>query len=157
VIHVDERAAALASACLGKIVTETEVADRLRLVANYMDDAHWCTQAANTWGYPAVALRDAGNPNIPLELDVPAAEHLLQDPRLPGLTRACLAYTKAAGLRVRVGSDVLVVKPGTTLIARVGRRTQESSAAVTVELLEELEARGSGFGAMLDDELATAS
>jgi hypothetical protein len=58
---------------------------------------------------------------------------------------------------VRVGSDVLVVKPGTTLIARVGRRTQESSAAVTVELLEELEARGSGFGAMLDDELATAS
>ena len=28
---------------------------------------------------------------------------------------------------------------------------------VTVELLEELEARGSGFGAMLDDELATAS
>ena len=157
VIHVDKRAAGLASACLGKKVTETDLADRLRLVATYMDDAHWCAQAATTWGYPAVALRDAGNPNIPLELDVPAAEHLLQDSRLPGLTRACLAYTKAVGLRVRVGADVLVVKPGTTLIARVGRHTQESTALVTVELLEELEARGSGFGAMLDDELATAS
>lgn len=157
VIEVADGCAELAAACLGLSVTDEQIGARLEHVANYIDDEHWCAQAVATWGFGSVALRPSGNPNVPLDLVVSDEGQWLRDPRFVGLARAALAYAKSSGLRLRVGADLLVLVPGTTLIGPVRGVTIESNEVLSLAVLDDLEARGVGFGAAFDDPLAAVS
>lgn len=147
----------LASACLGLSVTDEQVRARLDHAANYIDDDHWCAQAVTSWGFGSVALKPSGNPNVPLQLVVSDEGNWLRDPRYVGLARAALAYAKGSGIRLRVGADLLVLVPGTTLIGKVREVTVESDELLSLPLLDDLEARSVGFAATFDEPLAAVS
>jgi hypothetical protein len=157
VIEVGDGCSQLVSACLGLDVRNEQIRSRIDEVAHYIDDEHWCANAAKTWELDSVQLKPSGNPYVPRDVIVPDAAHWLRDPRFVGLAAAAMAYSKDPRIRLRVGTDMLILSPGSALIGRVGGLTVESGRLLTPDLLAELEAHGVGFGAAFEDRIVAAS
>ena len=153
----DDGAAALASDWLGLAVPPERLAQTLEHVATYLDDEHWCADAARRWGLADVTLARSGNPHVPWDLLVAGASSIRGDPRLVPLAAAALAYRRTDALRLRADGDLLVVALGETLLGSVAGQRVESAAPVFLEDLRELEAQGIGLGALLGAATAVAS
>ena len=156
VMEPDERAAALAREWLGVTVTAESMGTALQTAATYIDDEHWCAQAAAKWGLRTVELKRSGNPHVFWDLIVAGASSLLHDPRIVGLVGAALAYRHTSAIRVRVDGDLLVVAIGRTIIGHAGDKGFESELPLFREDLDELISAGAGFGTLLA-EVAAAS
>jgi hypothetical protein len=156
VMEPDERAAALAEEWLGGIVTAESMGTALHTAATYIDDEHWCAQAATEWGLRSIELKRSGNPHVPWDLIVAGASSLLHDPRLVGLVGAALAYRHTSAIRARLDGDLLVVAIGRTIIGHAGDKGFESELPLFREDLDELISAGAGFGTLLA-EVAAAS
>jgi hypothetical protein len=125
--------------------SESQITERLRWVASYTDDEHWCAQQAAELGLERLQLTRINSPHYPWDLIISGEVELLRDPRVVSLVRQAMAYKRAQGLRIRSGHDLITVASGRPLYGQVNHREIDSDAVIRPLLLDRLEAAGHGL------------
>jgi hypothetical protein len=153
----DDGTTDLIEAFVGLRPSIDQIRGRLRQVATFIDDEHWCDRIAHELDFAAVRLSIARNPASRLEVEVTGAGDALLDVRLVDLVREAFAYRGESGIRLKIGDDLLTIALGQMLYGRVRGRLVESNWPVNASTFDEFQAAGSGFGAIVPTEAEVAS
>ena len=129
------------------------VAARLRFVAGYMDDEHWARQIQATLGFATIKRLEVAQPAFDAQIELEQGIDLLHDPRVVMLAREALRYRGPKGVRIKSGTDVLVIAAHGPAAASVADRIKSAPWLDTSDmdlLIEE----SAGFDSWLADETA---
>ena len=129
---------------------------RLDYVTTFTDDEHWCGRTAAELSVTTVKITDVDHPVYGIEVAAEGLVHALEDPRAVALVRSALAYRRGSGVRLRADSNIVTVAFGRPAFASIGGRTYASVGPVDDHMLESLMVEGSGFGAILSEEVAAS-
>ncbi len=149
----DEAAARLAGVFVGKAVPVEDVANRLEWAACYIDDPHWCLAVQRELGLRKVSIRaDQQHPLYDITIEVQGVADSLGDARLVALMQRALDYRHGRGIVLRLPDGRLSVHLGDLAYARFGPRDFAAKEPITRERLAEMQAKGAGWGAVLQEE-----
>jgi len=128
-------------------VSTTEVEDRLLILAEYTDDAHWCAKAQKELELDSVAFQAASlAPAFKFALAVRGISDPLLDHRLVALVRRAFRYKRAPGLVV-MGPDwrVSVTDGGLAHVRLPNGAILKSTRTLTMSYLSTLDQQRLGL------------
>jgi hypothetical protein len=153
VMEVGERTVRVVARVLGHEIGSRKIEDVLLARADYLDEETWCDRLAQTLGLRRLALKRINNPTVPQRIVIDGVDDPLADPRVLEVAMEAMRFRKATAIGIEVGDCVVVLRPGSPMIARIGSGLSaarvRSDVVLTAERLIAVERQGGALTELL--------